>query len=173
MGHFAWQCRSTAQKYVAVDIIEWRREKESSIPGGQPGGIKTDLVLRCLGLLRAGSDAPVSVVCPGALLALFAAVLSSTAAAALSKLTRVLLPFPALPVGTLPNASPSVILAAQVSHNNTGPVLHIGTVVADCKLLHQREDVEVVWQCVLFFSTILLGDQLGLDHMWISPVKQL
>jgi hypothetical protein len=74
---------------------------------------------------RRGSHAPVAVENPRALLALFAAVLGTSAAAALSKLARVLFPATTLVVRTLPDASTRVVLSAKVAHNHACPVLHV------------------------------------------------
>jgi hypothetical protein len=98
---------------------------------------------------RCGSNTPVAVVNPGAFLALFAAVFGPSAAAAFGKLACKLFPAAALVVGALPDASTGVILPAEVTHNNTRPVLHVRCVVSNRKLLDQREDVEVVWELIL------------------------
>lgn len=97
-----------------------------------------------------------AVESPSTLLALFAAVLGPPASAALGKLTGVLLPLATLVICTLADPSTSVVLAAEVSHNNAGPVLHISAVVANCELLNKREEVEVVGEQVLLVVSILV-----------------
>ncbi len=82
--------------------------------------------------------------CPRTFLTLFAAVLRSAAPAALSELSRELLPFTTLVVCALPNATPRIILAAEIAHHNPSPVLHIVAVISHRKLLNQRENVEIV-----------------------------
>lgn len=94
---------------------------------------------------------------PGTLLTLFAAVLCSAAPTALSKLPCEFLPFPALVVGTLSNATTGIVLAAQVTHNNSGPVLHIRAVVSNSELLYERENVEIIRKKVLLFELLILG----------------
>ena len=83
-----------------------------------------------------GSNTPVSVERPSALLAFLAAVLGASAASTLGELPRVLLPLPTLVEGTLTNAPSSIVLPAQVPHNDPGPILHVGAVVPDSELLH-------------------------------------
>lgn len=72
-----------------------------------------------------GRDAPEAVAAPGAFLALFGAVLGAAAAAALCELARVLLPLAALPVCALADAAARVVLAAEVAHDDAGPVGHV------------------------------------------------
>jgi hypothetical protein len=103
----------------------------------------------------------VTVESPCALLALFAAVFGASASTTLGKLASVLFPFAALVVCTLADTSTCVILTAEISHNNAGPVLHISAVVADCELLDQWEEVEVVGEQVLLIVGIFIVD-LGL-----------
>lgn len=73
-----------------------------------------------------------------------AAIFGPTTTSAFRKLTRKLLPLAALIVGTLANPTPSIVLATQVAHHYTRPVLHILGVTAHCKLLNQRENIVVV-----------------------------
>jgi hypothetical protein len=93
---------------------------------------------------------------PCTLLALFAAVFGSSASATLGKLTSVLFPFAALIVSTLADASTGVVLAAEISHNHTSPVLHISTVVTNCELLNKWEKVEIVVKQILFVVSIFV-----------------
>jgi hypothetical protein len=97
-----------------------------------------------------------AVESPSTLLALFAAVLGPPASAALGKLTGVLFPLATLVVCTLADASTSVVLAAEVSHNNTSPVLHISAVVANCELLNKWEEVKVVGEQILLIVGVLV-----------------
>lgn len=99
-----------------------------------------------------------AVESPSTLLALFAAVFSASASTTLGELASVLFPFAALVVCTLADASTCVILAAEISHNNAGPVLHISAVVADCELLDQWEEVEVVGEQILLVVGIFIVD---------------
>jgi len=89
---------------------------------------------------------------PSTLLTFLAAVLCASTPTTLSKLPGELLPLAAFVVGTLSNASTGIILAAEVPHNNTSPVLHVGTVVADCEFFHQRENIIVIWQEIFLFQ---------------------
>ena len=109
----------------------------------KPNIIKYHL-LHFFALPLASRDTPVAVEDPGALLALFAAVLGASASPALGELPCVFFPPPTLVVGTLPDATTGVVFSAQVAHNHAGPVLHVRCVVTDGELLDQREDVEVV-----------------------------
>lgn len=106
-------------------------------------------------ILLRGCNTPVTMECPGALLALLAAILRSAAPTALSELARKFLPFSALIIGTLPNSAFGVVFTAEVSHNNSSPILHVRAVVSHGELLDKREDVEVVLQQVLFFVFLL------------------
>lgn len=96
-----------------------------------------------------GRVAPVAVVHPRGLLAVFAAVFGAAATSALGKLSLEFLPLATLVVGTLTNATPRLVLAAEVSHDHARPVLHVLRVVSDSELLHQGEDVDVVGKEVL------------------------
>lgn len=87
---------------------------------------------------------------PGALLTLLAAVLCPAAPTALSKLPGELFPFTTLVISALSNPTPGIVLAAEITHDDAGPVLHISTVISHRKLLHEGEDVKIVWQEVLF-----------------------
>ena len=91
-----------------------------------------------------------SMIGPGALLALFAAVLCPAAPTALSELPGELFPLTTLVISALSNPAPGIVLAAEVTHDDAGPVLHISTVISHRKLLHEGEDVKIVWQEVLF-----------------------
>jgi hypothetical protein len=84
-----------------------------------------------------GFNTPMSVIYPCILLALFAAVLGASTPPALCKLAGILLPFAALIVGALPNAALRVVLAAQIPHNHTSPILHFRGVMPDGKLFNQ------------------------------------
>lgn len=107
---------------------------------------------------------------PGALLTLLAAVLGPAASATLGKLSCKLLPLAALVVGTLANATSGIVLAAQVSHNNSGPILHVRAVVSNRELFNQREDVEVVGE-EIFLLVLFLGRGLGLDIVAIEQLQ--
>jgi hypothetical protein len=63
-----------------------------------------------------------------------------------------------LVVCTLADAAASVIFAAEVSHDNASPVLHISTVIAHCELLNEREEVEIVGKQILFVVGIFIVD---------------
>lgn len=110
---------------------------------------------------------------PSTLLTLFAAILGTSTASALSKLTGVFLPLAALVVGALSDAAPRVVLPAEVPHNNSGPVLHVRAVVSHCKLFHQGENVEIVWEEELLLILLLFLFHLCLQSCWINPVEQL
>jgi len=85
-------------------------------------GIQDARYLSSLGICL---DTPVSVVHPCHLLALLAAVFRSPASSTFCKFTGVLLPLAALIVSALSNATPVVVLAAKITHDHSGPVLHI------------------------------------------------
>lgn len=126
------------------------------------------------GYLLGGSDTPVAVERPGALLALLAAVFGAPAAATLGELARELLPLAALIVGALSDAAARVVLAAEVPHNNPGPVLHVGTVVADGELLHKGEDVQVVGEQIFLVKRVVVVDRrVQVDILAIEKVKLL
>ncbi|KAI6766240.1 hypothetical protein HG530_007310 [Fusarium avenaceum] len=93
---------------------------------------------------------------PCTLLALFAAVFGSSASATLGKLTSVLFPLAALVVSTLADASTGIVLAAEISHDHTSPVLHISAVVTNCELLNEWKKVEVVVKQILFVVGIFV-----------------
>lgn len=88
--------------------------------------------------------APVAMVNPRSFLAVFAAVLGAAAASALGKLALEFLPLAALVVRTLTNAASRLILAAEVSHDHAGPVLHVLRVVPNGELLNQGEDIDII-----------------------------
>ena len=96
------------------------------------------------------------MVHPRALLTLLAAVLGPTAPTALGELSRVALPLAAPIVRTLSDAAAVVVLAAEVAHDDPGPVLHVVRVMPDRELLHQREDVKVVRQEILLHRLVVL-----------------
>ena len=122
--------------------------------------------------LLCGSDTPVAVENPGALLALLAAVFRSPASSALGKLSCELLPFPTLVVCTLPNPAPTIVLAAQISHDHSCPVLHVLAVVPNREFLDKRENVEVVWEEILFFFGIAgRGNGRGRRRVWVVVVN--
>ena len=73
-------------------------------------------------------------------------------------MTGVLLPFTALIVSALADAATSIIFAAEVSHDNTSPVLHVSTVVPHCELLDEREEIEVIGKQILFVISIFIVD---------------
>jgi len=98
---------------------------------------------------------------PSTLLAFLAAVLRPPASATFGKLPCELLPFTTLIVCTLSDPTTAVVLAAQISHHNSCPVLHVLAVVSDSKLLDERENVEVVWEEVFFFFGIAGGGRGG------------
>jgi hypothetical protein len=95
-----------------------------------------------------------SVESPRTFLTFLAAVLGASTSATFGELASVLLPLATLIVGTLPDAASSLVLAAQISHNDSCPVLHIGAVVAHSELLHKREEVEIIREDI--FLVILL-----------------
>ena len=97
-----------------------------------------------------------SVVYPSILLALFAAVLRPSTAAAFRKLACELFPFTALIVCALSNAASCIVLPAQVSHHNASPILHVLGMVADGKLLNEREDVEVIRLQILVYLLLII-----------------
>lgn len=76
-------------------------------------------------LLRIGRHAPEPMAPPSTLLTLLAAVLGASAPPTLGELPSEFLPFPTLPVRALPNTSATVIFAAEISHDNSSPVLHV------------------------------------------------
>jgi len=88
---------------------------------------------------------------PGTLLAFLAAVLGPPASPTFGKLSCKLLPFPTLVVCALSYSTPAIILAAQIPHHNSSPILHILAVVSNCEFLDERENVEIVWKQVFFF----------------------
>lgn len=101
------------------------------------------------------SNTPMAVECPSALLALFAAIFCSAASTALSKLPRERLPFTALVIGTLSNATSGIVLATEIAHYDPGPVLHIGAMISYCELLDQGENIKVVGQQIFLFVFLL------------------
>lgn len=90
--------------------------------------------------------APVTVIGPRCFLAVLAAILCAAATAAFRKLPLELLPLPALVIGTLANPTSRLVLAAEISHNNRCPVLHVFRMVPDRELLDQWKDINVVRQ---------------------------
>lgn len=92
----------------------------------------------------AWSMTPVTMVDPGALLTLLAAVLCPATAATFGKLSSEFLPFPTLVIGTLTNAAPGIILSTKISHDNAGPVLHVLGMVTHRKLLNKGENIEII-----------------------------
>ena len=86
-----------------------------------------------------GGDTPMPMEDPGALLAFLAAVFRPSAPPAFGKLSGELLPFPTLVVCTLSNPAAAVVLAAQIPHHNSCPVLHILAVMSDCEFLDERK----------------------------------
>lgn len=105
---------------------------------------KCNKTVPLLWLLLLGDLAPMPVVDPGVLLAIFTTILGSTAAPTFRKLPCKLLPFAALVVGTLPYTTSIVVLATEVSHYYASPMLHVLRMMPHCKLFHQGEDIEVV-----------------------------
>lgn len=93
--------------------------------------------------------APVAMVNPRSFLAVFTAVLGAATASAFGKLALEFLPLAALVVRTLTNAASRLILAAEVSHDHAGPVLHVLRVVPNGELLNQGEDIDIIGQQVL------------------------
>jgi hypothetical protein len=106
---------------------------------------------------------------PSTFLTLFAAVFSSAASAALSKLPCELFPFAALIVRALSDATSGVIFAAEIPHHYTSPVLHISTVIPHCEFLHEREYIEIVRQKILLL-VFLFAEGLHCD---VITIKQL
>lgn len=78
-----------------------------------------------LAIASFGCDAPEAVAPPGPFLTLLAAVFGSPAATAFGELAGILLPLPAFPICALADATARLVLAAQVAHDNAGPVLHV------------------------------------------------
>lgn len=79
---------------------------------------------------------------PGFALAHFAAVLCFAAPTALCKLPGLCFPFTAPCVGALADALPCIVLAAGISHDDTGPVLDFQWMhVAMCELFDNGKDV--------------------------------
>lgn len=115
-------------------------------------------VVQCADGLLSRRDAPVTVERPSTFLALLAAILGTATSTALGKLAGVLLPLAALVVSALSDAPSGVVLAAEVPHHNTGPILHVGAVVPDCELFNERKEVELVGQQVLLVIGILVVD---------------
>ena len=110
--------------------------------------------MRLLLLLR--NLTPVAVEYPRILLAILAAILRATATSTFGKLTRELLPFAALIVRALPYATSIIVFAAKVPHDDPGPMLHIGRMVADGELLDKGKDIKIIWKQV-FFLLILVN----------------
>lgn len=81
---------------------------------------------------------------PCTLLTIFTAVFCPSTTPTLSELPRVFLPFPTLVVCALTDAASRVVFAAQIPHNDTCPILHVGAVEAHSELLDQWKDVQVV-----------------------------
>lgn len=104
--------------------------------------------------LLGSSNAPMAMEDPRTLLALLAAIFRPPASSTLGKLPCKFFPFPTLVISTLPYPSTRIILPAQVPHHNASPVLHILTMVSDCKFLDQGEDVEVIWKEIFFFLRV-------------------
>lgn len=110
---------------------------------------------------------PVAVVDPRSLLTVFAAILGAAAATAFGELALEFLPLATLVVGALADAASRLILAAEVSHDNAGPVLHVLRVVPNGELLNQREDINIIRQQVL----VLLLDLNGRRRLGILIKK--
>jgi hypothetical protein len=72
-----------------------------------------------------GSHAPEAMAAPCPFLALFAAVFRPPASSTFGELASKLLPLSALPICALSDASSILVFAAQVSHHDASPVLHI------------------------------------------------
>jgi hypothetical protein len=72
-----------------------------------------------------GGHAPEAMAAPCALLAFLAAVFRPSASPTFGELASKLFPFPALPICALSNAASILVFAAQVSHHDASPVLHI------------------------------------------------
>jgi hypothetical protein len=106
-----------------------------------------------------------SVEDPRTLLAFLAAVFRPPASSAFGKLSCELLPFPTLIVCTLSNPASTVVLAAQIPHHNSCPVLHILAMVSNCEFLDERENVEVIWEEVFLFFGIAGGSN-GRGRGW-------
>ena len=72
-----------------------------------------------------------------------AAILGLATSATLCKLPWLRLPFTAACVGALTNTFPCIILAAGISHDDTGPVLNLQWMqhVAMCELFDNCKDV--------------------------------
>lgn len=87
---------------------------------------------------------PVTMVDPGALLTLLAAVLCPATPTTFGKLSSEFLPFPAFIIGALANATPGIILSTKISHDNAGPVLHVLGMVTHRKLLNKGENIEII-----------------------------
>ena len=77
-----------------------------------------------------------TMVDPGALLAVLAAVFCPPTAAAFCKLTSVFLPLAALVVGALADPSVGLVFSAQVPHDHSSPVLQVVGMMTHGKLFH-------------------------------------
>jgi len=84
------------------------------------------------------------MIYPSTLLAIFAAIFRPPASPALCELPGVFFPLATLEVSALAYATFRIILPAKIPHDDSGPVLHIGSVVPDSELLHEGEDVEII-----------------------------
>lgn len=111
--------------------------------------------------------APVTVIYPGCFLAVFAAVLGTSAAATFCELSLELLPLATLIVSTLTDSAARLILAAQISHHHAGPVLHVLGMVSNSELLNQWEDIDIIGQQI--FILILCHLNWG---RWIGILIQ-
>ena len=92
----------------------------------------------------ARSMTPVTMIDPGALLTLLAAVLCPATPATFGKLSSEFLPFPTFIIGALANATPSIILSTKIAHDNAGPVLHVFGMVTHCELFNKGENIEII-----------------------------
>jgi len=119
---------------------------------------------------RLSSHTPMPVIHPSALLAIFAAIFRPPASPALCELPGVFLPLATLKVRTLAYATFWIILPAEVPHNDAGPVLHIGSMMPNGKLLDKGEDVEIIRNQVLFDR---LNGTLGRTGSALHLVQQV
>jgi hypothetical protein len=94
---------------------------------------------------------------PSTLLTLFAAVFRPTTPPAFGELSGILFPLATFVIGTLPYTASAVVFAAEIAHDDAGPVLHLLAMMSHSKLFYQWEDVVIVWEKIFFFLRIAGG----------------
>lgn len=115
-------------------------------------------------------DTPVPMIHPGTLLTFLATVLCPPATSALGKLSRVFLPLPALIVRTLSDSASWIVFPAQVSHHNSGPILHVLAMMSNGELFDQGENIKIVRQEVFFLLGIARGWRARCGWEWVGFV---